>query len=127
MPLLLDTHTLVWMYSARRRLSSRVEALLADHAADSWVSDLSLWELAIKIPLGKLSLGVSLAEVEQRIDDSEVRWLPIRRSHLMAVSDLPLHHRDPFDRLLVAQCLTEELTLLSANPAFDNYGVKRIW
>jgi len=93
-----------------------------------FVSFASLWEIAVKQSIGKLSLSLPIPEfVERRVTGVGMALLEIKLSHIAKYSELPLHHRDPFDRLLVAQCLAEEIGILSHDRQLDAYGVERVW
>lgn len=121
MNLLLDTHVLIW-WDEGRRLSGA--ARRAIEAADSvYVSAASAWEVAIKIGLGRLRPART---VEEAADESGFLELPITFRHAQRVCGLPAHHRDPFDRLLVAQAEVEGLTLVTRDPVFERYAVERI-
>ena len=128
MRLLLDTHTLLWWLANDPKLSAQARAAIANPRNDCFVSLASCWELAIKASLGKLRLS---KPVERFIPDelaaNDFQLLPIEFKHVARVESLEFHHRDPFDRLLAAQALADKLTLLSADEAFDRYGVKRVW
>ena len=88
----------------------------------------SYWELCIKLSLGKLRLADGWSSsIERELAENEVRWLPIQPRHVEAVADLPFYHRDPFDRLLVAQCRTESLALVSADARVAQYDIEVIW
>ena len=126
MKVLLDTHTLVWAATTPERLGSGAD-LLAD-ADVRLVSAVSVWELAIKQHLGKLSVGSDVRTWARRVTTELVLdHLAVTADHAAAVEHLPDVHRDPFDRLLVAQCLTEGVPIVSADAALDAYGVQRIW
>jgi PIN domain nuclease of toxin-antitoxin system len=126
--LLLDTHTFLWFVMGDARLSARARALIEDRGNERLLSLASLWEMAIKHRLGKLSLTEPFDTlIPGQLDLTGVRLLDIRFSHITVVSALPLHHRDPFDRMLIAQAIIEESPLLSADSAFDAYRVTRIW
>ena len=124
--LLLDTHTFLWWDSAPGRLSATVLALCRDPSVVLYLSLVSLWE--IKIGLGELPLSLPLAEI---IRDQQARHglqiLPITPAHVYALDVLPTHHKDPFDRLLIAQALTEGLSLASVDGIFSSYPVAVIW
>ena len=127
MKLLLDTHTFLWFIDDNPRLSQRAKALL-ESDADSLLRVGSLWEISIKVSIGKLSLAQPFDTfVPQQLADNDIEILPISLAHLGVVSTLPFHHRDPFDRLLVAQAMTEQVPIVSADTAFDAYSVKRLW
>ena len=124
MRLLLDSHTFLWWVSNDRALTRRPRAVIADAANDCYVSHASIWEMAIKASLGKLTLP-SPAErfVATQCAINGFHLLPIALDHIGLVEALPLHHRDPFDRLLVAQARIEGLTLVSRDPSLKAYGV----
>jgi|SRR5215510_2692793 len=127
MKLLLDTHTFLWFLDDSPQLSPKGKALLeADNAL--LLSIASLWEIAIKLRLGKLTVGVPIEVLmTQQLTHNDIDLLPITVASLIVVSTLPLHHRDPFDRLLIAQAMVEQLPIVSADPAFDAYPVQRLW
>ncbi|WP_394842557.1 type II toxin-antitoxin system VapC family toxin [Pendulispora brunnea] len=128
MRLLLDTHVLIFGIHEPMRLPSGVRAQLAEPENDRFFSIASIWEMAIKISLGKLEFPIDLDEVVDRfILKNSVQLLPIEPEHAMAVASLPWHHRDPFDRLLVAQASAESLTLVSADASFEAYDCTRLW
>jgi PIN domain nuclease of toxin-antitoxin system len=126
--LLLDTHTFLWWDSAPHRLSATVLALCRDPSVVLYLSLVSLWEIQIKSGLGKLPLTLPLAEI---VRDQQARHglqlLPITPAHIYALGALPPHHKDPFDRLLIAQALTEGLSLASVDGAFASYPIAVIW
>src|SRR3954454_888915 len=122
--LLLDTHVVLWAVGKVAALSPTARTLLGDPENESLVSIASLWEIAIKRSLGKLNVA---DELPSKIDASGFDWLGITREHAWAVRSLPHHHRDPFDRLLVAQALTERLPLISNDARLDAYGIERVW
>ena len=119
MNILLDTHTLLWYVTDNPRLSLAHSALIADPRNHKFVSIASLWEIAIKTSSGKLAVAGPL----QQLVPAGVDTLQVQLSHLLRLQTLPYHHRDPFDRLLIAQALTENLALLSVDKQFAAYGV----
>ncbi|APB33637.1 hypothetical protein GlitD10_1316 [Gloeomargarita lithophora Alchichica-D10] len=128
MKLLLDTHILIWSVLEPDRLSERVVDLLIDRNNDIFLSLVSIWEMQIKIQLGKLNFTVPLSEIiasQQHANDLQL--LAITDRHIYALEHLPNHHRDPFDRLLVAQAMTERMPLLSADATLDGYPITRWW
>ena len=128
MRLLLDTHAFLWFIMGDRHLSATARALIENLANERWLSVGSLWEIAIKVSLGKLTLSSPFEVLfPAQLDRNDVQLLGITAQHTQVVAGLPFHHRDPFDRLLVAQCRVEGLALVSADHAFDAYGVQRIW
>ena len=127
MKLLLDTHTFLWFVDDAPNLSETALALLeSDH--DILLSMASLWEIAIKYSVGKLNLPSPYEDfVAQQILHNDIDVLSVQISHLTVVAQLPFHHRDPFDRLLIAQSISEGIPILSADSNFDAYSVKRFW
>ena len=127
MRLLLDTHVWLWLQSATRRIDEDVRAILADPRHELWLSMASVWEIALKFGLGKLDLPEAPeAYLPDRMRRSGVTTLAIEFAHAVRVASLPHHHRDPFDRMLIAQALTEELTIVTADPRFEAYGVNQL-
>ncbi|MDQ3847554.1 MAG: type II toxin-antitoxin system VapC family toxin [Thermoproteota archaeon] len=127
MKLLLDAHTFLWFIDDNPRLSARAKGLL-ESDADLLLSVASLWEISIKVSLGKLSLSQPYdIFVPQQLADNVIDVLPINLTHLSAVSILPFHHRDPFDRMLIAQAIVEQLPVVSIDAAFDAYSIRRLW
>ncbi|HEX2079443.1 MAG TPA: type II toxin-antitoxin system VapC family toxin [Longimicrobium sp.] len=128
MALLLDTHAFLWFIDADPRLSPTAAARIGDPDERVIVSVVSAWEIVIKQGTGKLVLGQPLARLwPENIDANEFDVLNVTWEHILALSPLPLHHRDPFDRLLIAQAIAEGLQIVSADPAFDHYPVERVW
>jgi PIN domain nuclease of toxin-antitoxin system len=126
--LLLDTHALLWMSLDDSQLSDKARELIADLENELWLSPASYWEIAIKISLGKYELSEPLDQfVNREVSNNDISILPISTQHAQAVTTLPFHHKDPFDRLLIAQALTEGMTILSKDNQFDDYGVPRMW
>jgi len=121
---LLDTHILLWFLQEPEKLPPGTLAIIEEAGGEAAVSIASLWEIAVKVSLNKLSLPRSYGELFPRsVTDSGLTLLPIEPQHLVAVSQLPFHHRDPFDRLLIAQAQVEELTLISNDPLISQYDV----
>lgn len=130
MRVLLDTHTLLWYISGDDALSKICYELIENTENTVFVSTASLWEAAIKMGLGKLEVhGAHTIQelVEVGVYANQLELLGITPAHLDGVRTLPLHHRDPFDRLLIAQALSENLLLLSRDRAFSAYGVQLLW
>lgn len=126
--LLIDTHAYLWFVFDDERLSPGASAAIADAAIVKALSVASLWEIAIKVSLGKLELGTSLDRfLADEVEGREIELLAIKNTHLTRVAGLPFHHRDPFDRLLIAQALVEGLSIATADPRFAAYGVRTIW
>lgn len=128
MKLLLDTHALLWFLADDPRLSATAERAIEDISNERWLSPISLLEIAVKIRLGKLSLDRPFAEMFPcHLESNDIRLLTIETRHVALLTTLPLHHRDPFDRLLIATALIDQLTLISSDQAFDSYGISRLW
>jgi PIN domain nuclease of toxin-antitoxin system len=125
---LIDTHTFLWMTADESKLGSKASEFLSQLENRVLLSVASEWEIAIKFGKGRLALSVPLDELlTSTVSKLSIEVMPIRPEHLIQVAALPEHHRDPFDRLIVAQALVEKLPLVSADSALDAYGVLRIW
>jgi PIN domain nuclease of toxin-antitoxin system len=124
--LLLDTHALIWFVSddANLPLSTKEKIESAD---DVFLSIVSLWEIAIKLNIGKLPLQGNFEDIEPQLIAAGIAILPITFTDTVQFRHLPLHHRDPFDRILVAQAINNSLVLISRDAAFDDYDMQRIW
>jgi len=128
MNVLLDSHTFLWFVLDDAQLSRSAKMLVEDPASDVFVSPASFWEIAIKVRLGKLDLQASYDDFMHRgIVGNAFSILPIEPRHTSVLTRLPFHHRDPFDRLLVAQAMVEGMTIVGCDQQLDAYGVKRIW
>lgn len=128
MRLLLDTHAFLWFVNGSTKLSSQARELINNPINQPFLSVASLWEMAIKISIGKLSLDIPLENlIPQHMQISGIDLLPNDLPHTVVVSTLPFHHRDPFDRLMVAQAMVEDVPIVSADPAFDDYAITRLW
>jgi len=128
MKILIDTHTLIWMDSDPRQLSPTAVACFNDPANEIWLSVVSVWEMVIKSALGKLTLSGDIHQVVQDIQaQNPLLLLDIRYPHALAVRGLPLIHKDPFDRLLVAQALVEGATILTRDKNIQQYPVPTLW
>lgn len=127
MNLLLDTHALIWLGENSPKLSETARLAIESAANTKYISVATFWEISIKFSLGKLQLTKSLAEIIQEIEASEAVVLMILPTHTLHLQTLPFLHRDLFDRMLVAQAMVEDFTLVSKEELFDGYGVKRVW
>jgi PIN domain nuclease of toxin-antitoxin system len=126
--LLLDTHVFMWWDSEPVKLSPRALELFQDKASTILLSVASIWEIQVKAQLGKLKLRMPLMDVidlQQDVNKFEV--LSIELAHVLALDKLPLHHKDPFDRLLIAQAMVEDAALITADPVLKRYPVKIEW
>jgi PIN domain nuclease of toxin-antitoxin system len=128
MKLLLDTHALIWFAENHASLSSGAAQALTDEQNDLFCSVVSIWEMAIKISLRKLKVASRLdSAFHRRLENSGFSILPVDYAHAAHVATLPWHHRDPFDRLLTAQAILEQMALVSHDNQLDAYGIQRIW
>jgi PIN domain nuclease of toxin-antitoxin system len=126
MRILLDTHTFLWGLSDVDKLSERVRKLLP--AAEAWFSVASLWEILIKSQSGKLPLPQPTGPyVMAKLAFNGVKILPVTPSHVLRIESLPMRHRDPFDRMLIAQSLEEKLPIVTSDAVFQRYDVQIIW
>jgi PIN domain nuclease of toxin-antitoxin system len=124
---LLDTHVFLWLIQGDPQLSDRVRAIITDDASQLNFSVVSIWEIAIKLNIGKLKIEHSIEDIYQLLAQLKIEILPIERLDLDRYLTLPLHHRDPFDRLIISQSIDRELILISADGAFEPYPVQRLW
>ena len=128
MRLLLDTHAFLWFIGADDRLSDHARALILDPLNDRLLSVASLWEMAIKASLGRLDLALPFPElVERQVRGNAMRVLPVEPRHLDGVRRLPFHHKDPFDRLIIAQAQAEGVPVVTRDAAFESYDVTTTW
>lgn len=128
MRLLVDTHTLFWSVDDPAKVSAVAMAALADPANDRLLSAATIWELAIKVGQGKIGLSMPYRLwMDKAIADLKLIILPVTVEYADRQSTLPPHHKDPFDRLMIAQALVEGIPIVSVDAAFDPYGVTRIW
>jgi PIN domain nuclease of toxin-antitoxin system len=124
MNILLDTHVLIWWIENNRRLGKRAKVIIQNDETAIWVSAVSIWEISIKTVLGRFDIERSfVGRYHEEMERSGFRRLPVNFDHAFAVRELPLHHADPFDRMLVAQARTEGLTLLTCDRVLEEYGV----
>ena len=124
MNVLLDTHVLIWWMENNRRLGRRTKAAIHNPETTVWISSVSIWEINTKVAFGRLNVRPTLVdEIEEEMSSSGFRRLPIYFEHAFALRTMPPHHRDPFDRMLVAQARYEELTLITADEQMTAYAV----
>lgn len=125
---LLDTNAFLWFISGSGRLSETARNAIADINNDLVLSIASLWEIAIKTSLGKLQLAISFDRlIHDQIEQNAIDVLPIHADHLTTIISLKFHHRDPFDRLIIAQGMTENIPVITSDAQFSNYPVDVIW
>jgi PIN domain nuclease of toxin-antitoxin system len=128
MELLLDTHTVIWFITEDDHLPLKTKMIIEDFNNNCYVSIASLWEMAIKNSLGRLDLNEDLEKIFQIIEETEFELLPITTTQILMNAKLKYHHHhDPFDRMIIAQALHENLTIVSKDKQFDEYDVPLIW
>ncbi len=128
MRVLLDTHTFIWFIGGSTKLSDTARRLIDDVGNERLLSVASLWEMSIKVSVGKLKLDLSFPKlVRQEVEGNAMNVLGIRPEHLETLAGLPFHHKDPFDRPIIAQGLTEDIAIVGKDSAFKDYSVKLLW
>lgn len=127
MRFLLDTHTLIWFLNGDKALSSKARKSIESDQVENYVSIASLWEMAIKISLDRLELNASFMEIGQQISENNFQILPISLKDTVIISNLPFHHRDPFDRMIISQAVNNKLTVISKDSHFNYYDIKVVW
>lgn len=125
--LLLDTQILIWLAEEPEKISSLVDPLLNSNN-ELLLSHVSVWEIAIKTKTGKIRVEMNLEKfIAKAVEKHSLHFLPISLFHIYQTENLELHHKDPFDRLLIAQSIVEKIPIVSSDAAFDAYGIQRIW
>jgi PIN domain nuclease of toxin-antitoxin system len=124
---LLDTHVFLWIADAPEKLSRKASEIIRNPDNQIFLSIATPWELAIKSKNGKLDAAGLLRDLEAGVFEGDLEILPVSVSQVIRAGSLPLHHRDPFDRLLIAQALDQRMPILSKDRLLDRYGVQRIW
>jgi PIN domain nuclease of toxin-antitoxin system len=124
---LLDTHALIWFLNGDRALSANAKHIIEADSTINMVSIASLWEIAIKVSLGKLELKVPFSDIARQIENNGFLILPITFEDVMMVASLPFHHRDPFDRIIVAQGIRNQARIITKDEQFNGYDVTTIW
>ena len=128
MKYLLDTHTLIWFLMGDKKLSDKARGLIDNPDNTKFLSIASLWEIAIKVSLGKLALNKPFEKLfPEQLHFNRIEILDITVDNLIKLTTLPFHHRDPFDRLIIAQALVEGCPIIGADVIFDAYGINREW
>jgi PIN domain nuclease of toxin-antitoxin system len=128
MNLLLDSNILIWFTLTPDRLSAKVTQLIADKNNNLFISIASIWEIQIKLRLQKLTLDLPLSTLVKDLQqNSDIQILDITLAHIYALENLPNEHRDPFDRIMIAQAMVEKMPFLSADKVFDLYLIERVW
>jgi PIN domain nuclease of toxin-antitoxin system len=128
MRILLDTHAFLWAITDDERLSKRAREIFTSAQKELLFSVAGVWEILTKVQIGKLSLPKSAGSyLTEQLVTNDIQVVSIRMPHVLRLERLPMHHRDPFDRILIAQSLEEELPILSADPALQNYSATILW
>lgn len=128
MRLLLDTHAFLWFAGSDSRLGAQALSLIQDPTNEVFLSIASAWEISVKVSIGKLTLDRPVGRFfSEQLQANQFSLLPVSLQHAVEVAGLPFHHRDPFDRMLIAQCQVESLTLVSADVLLDAYAIQRVW
>jgi len=128
MKVLLDTHAFLWLITDEDRLSENARQTFLNMENSLFFSAASLWEICIKKTLGKISLKDGWFQtIQKEMELNTIQWLPIEMIHCAEVTELPFYHRDPFDRMLIAQAIVEEMKLLSRDSRLSDYAIELIW
>jgi len=127
MKYILDTHVVLWFAEYSRKLSDRAYGAILDAKASAYVSMASAWEVAIKLNTGKLDLDGGVSEFFRMIDVNGFTMLAIEREHLVQMEILPDHHKDPFDRMIIATAMVEEMTLITVDDNIHRYDLSLLW
>jgi len=127
MQLLLDTHTFIWFINGDSSLPNKIIDEIKNLKNQCFISIVSIWEIAIKCKLNKLSLNADFNRILDFLDQNQIEILPISFDHIIKLNELDFYHRDPFDRILIAQGIAENLTILTKDQNFSFYKVKALW
>jgi len=127
MKLLLDTHTFLWFITGDKRLPEKDVVLISDTKNKKWVSIASIWEIVIKMSLKKLEIKGDFQTVEDFVENNDIEILPVNFRHTKKLLTLPMHHKDPFDRMIISQSIVESYTVITKDERFNDYGISIIW
>ena len=127
MAFILDTHAFLWFVAGDKQLPESIKSKIIDINESCFLSVASLWEITIKNQIGKLTLGLSLEELFEYADRNQIEIIQISYEHFLTLSKLPIHHNDPFDRIIISQAIAENLTLVSKDKGFKKYKIKQQW
>ena len=127
MDILLDTHALIWFINGDTFLPEKAIVLIKDIKTNCYVSIASIWEIAIKLSLGKLELNGDLKDISRIMEQHQIELLPIAFDHIQKLMSLEYHHRDPFDRIIISQGLVENLIIITKDENFPKYNIGVIW
>lgn len=127
MNLLLDTHTLIWLLEGDNNISPKALNAIQNPSNSCFISSASLWEIAIKISIKKLSINIPFQEIYQLVYNNGIEILTLEFEHFLKVGSLPFHHKDPFDRIIIAQAIVEKMTIIGKDEYFNYYNLDLIW
>lgn len=127
MKFLLDTHTALWFARKSPKLSKKAYSAIYNFNNDIYISDISLWEIVIKLKIGKLKFDKSIEELIAYFEKEKFSWLSLDKEHILETKNLAFHHKDPFDRILIAQARIENLTVISCDQHFSSYNIELLW
>ena len=127
MKILLDTHAFIWFLEGSDRLSEKAKNAIESKTNSSYISIASLWEMAVKVSIGKMDMEMSFDDLNQLAYDNKITILPITFEHTKLISQLPFHHKDPFDRMIISQALVENMPILTIDNYFSAYTRNIIW
>jgi len=127
MEYLLDTHSFLWFINGSSELSSQARYIILNHDNKIFISIASFWEIAIKLNIGKLKIEMSFDELKKEADNNDFVLLPIQFEDIRVLTALELFHKDPFDRVLIAQAIQNNITIISKDTSFDAYPIKIFW
>jgi len=127
MSYLMDTHAIVWMVDDTSKLSPTVKEIIANPSNQIFICAISLWEIAIKMSIGKMSLGITFDELIKGLRTSYFDFLQVEDEYMREISNLPFLHKDPFDRLLIATATVEDMTIITIDENIHKYDVTCIW
>jgi len=126
--LLIDTHAMLWILQGSTKLTEKAAEVFTDVDNEVFFSAVSYWEICLKISLGKLQLRDSWStDLDHIFEKNMIRWLPLKKGHLLGIVNLPWIHRDPFDRMLIAQAMAEDLSFITADSNILKYNIEVIW
>jgi PIN domain nuclease of toxin-antitoxin system len=127
MKYLIDTHVLIWVTENSPKLSMEAKRIILDKNISIYVSVCSFWEIAIKLGTGKIKIDGGLSEIERLSDENDFISLPLKREYFHLLPEMPFHHRDPFDRLLITSSIIEDMTLITNDENIQKYNLKLLW
>lgn len=127
MDYLIDTHTLIWFIDKDQKISEKAKLIIKNIDINIGISIASFWEIAIKLSLQKIQLNDPLAKVIKKTRELEIEILELHTEYILKNENLPFHHKDPFDRIIITTAITEQLPIISIDEKFDKYEVERIW